>query len=104
MASTEVAVPRAAARSRLLVFLEREGLVVTVVSAYAASVAYRLPWRVAQDAWLALVGGRQILHHGLPGTDSLTYWRAGRHWVDQQRVARALSSYVYRLGCLNLVA
>ena len=104
MASTEVAVPRAAARSRLLVFLEREGLVVTVVSAYAASVAYRLPWRVAQDAWLALVGGRQILHHGLPGTDSLTYWTAGRHWVDQQWIAQALSYSLYSLGGLKLFA
>src|SRR5437667_192222 len=56
MASTTVAVPRPAARSRLLAFLEREGLVVAIVSAYAASVAYRLPWRIAQDAWLALLG------------------------------------------------
>jgi hypothetical protein len=104
MASTGLAVPHAARRSRLLAFLEREGLVVGVVSAFAASVAYRLPLRVAQDAWLALVGGRQIVQQGLPGADTLTYWTAGRHWIDQQWIAQAASYGLYSLGGLKLFA
>jgi hypothetical protein len=104
MASTGVAVPRVAGRSRLLAFLEREGLVVGVASAFAASVAYRLPLRLAQDAWLALVGGRQVLHHGPPGADTLTFWTAGRHWVDQQWIAQAISYSLYSVGGLKLFA
>ena len=104
MASTEVAVPRVEGRSRMFAFLEREGLVVGVVSAYAASVAYRLPWRIAQDGWLALLGGRQVLHQGLPGADGLTYWTAGRHWVDQQWIAQAISYSLYSIGGLKLFA
>ncbi|TMC48512.1 MAG: hypothetical protein E6J20_18790 [Chloroflexi bacterium] len=104
MASTDVAVPRAIARPRLSALLEREGLVVGVVSAYAASVAYRLPLRVAQDAWFALVGGRQVVRHGLPGSDTLTYWTVGKHWIDQQWIAQAASYGLYSVGGIKLFA
>ncbi len=105
MASTDVStVARAPGRSRLLAILEREGLVVGVVILYAASVAYRLPSRIGQDAWLALLGGRQVLHHGPPTTDSLTYWTAGQHWVDQQWISQAISYALYNAGGLKLFA
>src|SRR2546422_9750695 len=105
MASIDVTSGRhVAARSRLDNFLRREGLVLGVVTAYAASVAYRLPLRLAQDAWLALVGGRYILHHGFVGTDSLTYWTAGKPWIDQQWLAQLASYWVYRVGGLKLFA
>jgi hypothetical protein len=107
MASTEVAaVPQAARRSRsaLISFLHREGLVVAVVLAYAASVAWRLPLRLGQDAWFALLGGREVLHHGLPSGDSLTYWTAGRQWVDQQWLGQAGSYSLYSVGGLKLFA
>jgi hypothetical protein len=105
MASTDVAaVPRARSRSRLLPFLEREGLAVGVVVLYAASVAFRLPWRIAQDAWLAVVDGRQIVHHGVPGADTLTYWTVGRHWIDQQWIGQAISYAIYSSGGMKLLA
>ena len=107
MASTDVAtVPRAPARSRLHLtpFLRREGLVVSVVLVYAAALCWRLPLRVAQDAWLALAGGREVLHHGLPGTDTLTYWTAGERWVDQQWLGQVASYALYSLGGLRLFA
>lgn len=104
MASTDVVVSRGFAWPRLLGFLEREGLAVGVVAAYAASASYGLPQRVAQDAWFALVGGRQIVQHGLPGADTLTYWTAGRHWVDQQWVAQVASFGLYSLRGLKLFA
>src|SRR5438876_592360 len=107
MASTDVAaVPCARRRSRsgLISLVHREGLVVGVVLAYAASVAWRLPLRVGQDAWFALLGGREVLHHGLPSTDGLTYWTAGRHWVDQQWLGQAGSYALYSVGGLKLFA
>lgn len=104
MASTDVAVQRGLARPRLLAFLEREGLVVAVVSAYVVGLAYRLPSRLQQDAWVALVGGRQVVRHGIPTTDTLTYWTAGRHWIDQQWLAQAASYLLYSAGGLKLFA
>jgi hypothetical protein len=104
MVSTDVAVAPAAARSQLRGLLEREGLVVGVVAAFAVSVAYRLPLRVAQDAWLALVAGRQVVHYGIPASDALTYWTAGRHWIDEQWLAQAISYAVYSVGGLKLFA
>src|SRR5712692_8568634 len=107
MASTEVVGNRRAAsrwRLRLASFLRREGLVVAVVLVYAASVAWHLPLRVGQDAWFALLGGREVVHHGLPSADSLTYWTAGRHWVDQQWLGQAVSYALYSLGGLKLFA
>lgn len=104
MASTEVAVQEAIARPRLLAFLEREGLVVAIVGAYVVGLAYRLPLRVQQDAWLALVGGRQVVRHGLPVTDTLTYWTAGRHWIDQQWLGQAAAYLLYSVGGLKLFA
>lgn len=105
MASTDVAaIPRARSGSRLLPFLQREGLVVGVVALYAASVAVRLPWRIGQDAWLAVVGGRQVLHGGIPDTDSLTYWTVGKHWIDQQWIGQAISYAIYNTGGMKLLA
>jgi hypothetical protein len=78
--------------------------VVAVVLVYTASVAWHLPLRVGQDAWFALLGGREVLHHGLPSADSLTYWTAGRHWVDQQWLGQAASYALYSLGGLKLFA
>jgi hypothetical protein len=57
---------------------------VAVVAVYASVVLFKLPSQVVQDSWLALVAGREIVHHGLPTSDHLAYWTMGHRWVDQQ--------------------
>jgi hypothetical protein len=60
-------------------------------------LAAEAPYLIAPDAWLALVGGREIAAHGLPSSDHLTVFAAGRSWVDQQWLAQIL---FYRLDRL----
>jgi hypothetical protein len=60
----------------------------------ALFLAAEAPSLIAPDAWLALVGGREIAAHGLPSADHLTVFAAGRAWVDQQWLGQIL---FYRL-------
>lgn len=56
----------------------------------ALFLAAEAPSLIGPDAWLALVAGREIAAHGLPSTDHLTVFAAGRSWVDQQWLAHVL--------------
>jgi hypothetical protein len=59
---------------------------------------------VGSDSWLSLVAGREIVDHGLPHTDRLTVWAAGREWVDQQWLAQLVLYGVHRgVGLVGLV-
>jgi hypothetical protein len=40
------------------------------------------------DTWVALVSGREIVHHGLPTVEHLTVLGHGNQWVDQQWLAQ----------------
>jgi hypothetical protein len=42
--------------------------------------------------------GEQILRHGIPHVDSLSFTAAGRPWIDQQWGAQAIFAMVYRVG------
>ena len=57
-----------------------------------------------QDAWLALVAGREIWQHGIPHHDALTSLAAGREWIDQQWLAQLTLYALDKLGGLALVA
>jgi len=73
--------PGALARSwRVLV---EEALLVASTATFAAALVWRLSGQVNQDAWLALVGGREIVRHGLPHHETLTLWGHGHAWIDQ---------------------
>src|SRR5262249_12450288 len=107
MASSGVAAVdqvRGGARQRISYFFRREGLLIAAVGLYSVAMALRMPAFVSQDTWYALVGGREVLHHGLPHLDSLTYFTAGKHWVDQQWLAQALMYALYSAGGMKLVA
>lgn len=84
--------PLPGARARLLTGAlgrsEREALPILVVAVYAVLLCARLPELVAQDTWLALVAGREVVQHGIPSNDMLTIWTAGEPWVDQQWLAQ----------------
>lgn len=57
---------------------------------------------VQPDTWLALVGGREIVEHGLPH-HALTGLPAGRTWVDQEWLSQLIMYGVLRLGGLGLL-
>lgn len=58
----------------------------------------------AADSWLTLLGGRELLAHGLPHHDSLAILSHGRAWVDQQWLAQLFYYGLYKLGGLSLVS
>ena len=94
---------RASFGARLLPWLERESLPVTVFGLFVCGLIVRLPDQLRQDGWLALVSGRLVADSGLPSTDTLTAWTAHVQWVDQQWLGQL---FLYRLasaGNLRLV-
>jgi hypothetical protein len=58
----------------------------------------------AADSWLTLLGGRELLAHGLPHHDSWAILSHGRAWVDQQWLAQLFYYGLYKLGGLSLVS
>jgi hypothetical protein len=58
----------------------------------------------AADSWLTLLGGRELLAHGLPHHDSLAILSHGRTWIDQQWLAQLFYYGLYKLGGLSLVS
>lgn len=70
----------------------------TAVAFWLVVVVAALPQELVQDSWLALVSGREVAQHGLPHTDALTAWTAGRKWVDQQWLGQL---FYYRLSVLG---
>src|SRR6478609_4542027 len=87
----------------LLAVLEKDGTVVVVVAAFAATLITHLRTALAADGWMALLSGRVVAQHGLPSHDTLTIWAHGRTWVDQQWLAQLGLYGVDRLGGLPLV-
>ena len=84
--------------------LERDGLVVVVLALLCAVLVELMPRLLVQDTWLALVDGRLIARHGLPHTDTLTYWTLGRSWIDPQWGAHLALYELARHGGLRLAA
>ena len=84
--------------ARVLAWLERESLPVTVFGLFACGLIVRLPDQLRQDGWLALVTGRLVAHSGLPTTDTLTAWTAHVRWVDQQWLGQL---FLYRLASMG---
>jgi hypothetical protein len=62
------------------------------------------PFLLVNDSWMSLVGGREIVQHGLPHHDTLTVVGFGRTWTDQQWGAQLLLYGIHSLGGLPLLA
>ena len=75
---------------RVRAWAAKETLLFPVVALFFIGVAGNLPSELFQDGWLVILGGREIVHHGLPSHDNLTIWTHGREWVDQQWLAQLL--------------
>jgi hypothetical protein len=89
--------------ARLLAWLERESLPVTVFGLFVCGLIVRLPDQLRQDGWLALVSGRVVADSGLPSVDTLTAWTAHVQWVDQQWLGQLFLYRVASAGNLRLV-
>jgi hypothetical protein len=83
-------------------FLEDNGTLVMVLGAFAIAMLVALRTGLATDGWMALMAGREIVHHGLPENDALTIWAHGRRWIDQQWLAQIALYGLWRLGGLKL--
>jgi hypothetical protein len=94
----------ATGRSRVWEWAAREAPVIASLATLAAVVLATLPYQLAQDGWLSLVAGREIVDHGLPRTETLTALGAGREWIDQQWLAHVLLYGLARAGIGVLLA
>ena len=72
----------------LLAAATRNAFPIVLVSLIAVALALLSPGLLVADSWLTLVGGREIVQHGIPHHESLTVWAAGRRWTDQQWLAQ----------------
>src|SRR6266511_5343690 len=70
----------------------QEALLFPVVALFAIALLGNLPRELFQDGWLVILGGREIVAHGLPSHDTLAIWTHGRVWVDQDRKSTRLNS------------
>jgi hypothetical protein len=87
---------------RVRTWAAKETLLFPVVALFFIGVAGNLPSELFQDGWLVILGGREIVQHGLPSHDSLTVWTHGREWVDQQWLAQLAFYGLYALGGIKL--
>jgi hypothetical protein len=92
-----------AARPLAAVWLEREAFPVLVASVCLAQLVRYFSYELAQDGWLALLGGQEVARHGLPHVNDLTVWAGGGRWVDQPWLAQLGFYGLYAAGGLKLV-
>lgn len=97
----------AAQPSRLLARAADQASNNLLLIAFFAAIAFMglfdLSGGFAADSWLTLLGGREILAHGLPHHDSLAILSHGRSWIDQQWLAQLFVYGLYKLGGYGLV-
>lgn len=64
--------------------LNREVLWLAVVLSYGLVILVFGGKLIAQDSWLAFLGGRVVAESGIPSHETLTVMAAGERWIDQQ--------------------
>jgi hypothetical protein len=92
-----------ASRPLAAVWLEREAFPVLVVAVCLIQLVRYFSFELAQDGWLALLGGQEVARHGLPHHNDLTVWSGGGRWVDQPWLAQLGFYGLYAGGGLKLV-
>jgi hypothetical protein len=88
---------------RLAALLRRNALVVGAWAFYVVVALIAIPAELVQDSWMTLVGGREVVQHGLPTHDHFAAWTAGVPWIDQQWLAQLAFYALYVAGGLKLV-
>jgi hypothetical protein len=102
MSSQQATEAQPAAAGRFAALLQENGLLVTVLGAFAIVLVVSMRKELVVDGWMALVSGRWIAHHGLPSHDALTIWTHGRRWTDQQWLAQIALYGLWRIGGIKL--
>jgi hypothetical protein len=80
--------PAAGGVLRLRAVLAEDGLLIGTAALFVALWAFAGPYLVTPDSWLNLVGGREIVEHGIPRGDELAILSQGQPWIDQQWLAQ----------------
>lgn len=84
-------------------WLDRHALFMAGLAACWVALLARVPHRLNQDGWLALVGGREVADHGIPHHDALGALTHGAQWIDQQWLAQLAMYGLHQAGGLALV-
>ncbi len=88
----------------LLDAVVREAPILLALTCSAAVLFSHLAMQFAADSWLNLMGGREIVAHGLPHHDTLAVLSTGQTWIDQQWLAHLFYYGAYAAGGLNAAA
>lgn len=81
-----------------------DALLVAIVGLVGVFLLVGIRYAFMQDAWLGLVGGREVWNNGIPQHDALTVLAEGRRWIDQQWLSQLAMYGLDRLGGLAVVA
>jgi hypothetical protein len=93
---------RARFAGRSFGWIANEALLFPIVALFVAGLLTDLPGELLSDSWLVILGGREVVQHGLPHHDTLAIWTQGREWVDQQWLAQLGFYGLYALGGIKL--
>src|SRR2546428_6272668 len=90
------------ALSRRLGWALDEAVLFPIVALFFVGLLGNIPGELLSDSWLVVLGGREIVQHGLPHHDTLAIWTQGREWVDQQWLGQLAFYGLYALGGIKL--
>jgi hypothetical protein len=90
--------------SAALAWARRNAQTVTALAVYGIALGFALAVEFIQDTWLAIAGGRDIAHHGLPWHERLTVAAHGQPWVDQQWLGKLILYFSANVGGVRLLA
>jgi hypothetical protein len=87
---------------RVCRLLATESIVVATGAACVFFWAVILTGLLGNDSWMTLVGGREVVTHGIPHHNTLTLMTQGKRVVDQQWLAQVGFWEIFRLGGIRL--
>src|SRR5207244_9008095 len=93
---------RTIVRSHALAWTNKEAVLFPIVALFVIGLLGNMPGELLSDSWLVILGGREIVQHGLPHHDTLAIWTHGREWVDQQWLGQLVFYGLYALGGVKL--
>jgi hypothetical protein len=93
---------RLAGRAEALSWVNNEAVLFPIVALFVIGLLGNMPGELLSDSWLVILGGREIVHHGLPHHDTLAIWTHGHRWVDQQWLGQLFFYGLYIVGGVKL--
>jgi hypothetical protein len=87
---------------RALAWTNNEAVLFPIVGLFVLGLLGNMPGELLSDTWLVILGGREIVQHGLPHHDTWTLWAHGHTWVDQQWLGQLAFYGLYALGGVKL--